>query len=99
MKQRKFAVCTFWATSASVSAKQKELAPLKQLFVLTLQPSPPLHAQKVRTDLHAFFATLLRSLGVGVFFLLIIAYFPFCLSYCCILSSLVFHCHPERNEV
>ena len=25
-KQRKFAVCTFWATPASVSAKQKELA-------------------------------------------------------------------------
>ena len=32
-KQRKFAVCTFWATPASVSAKQKELASLKQLFV------------------------------------------------------------------
>jgi hypothetical protein len=32
-KQRKFAVCTFWATPASVSAKQKELASLKQLFL------------------------------------------------------------------
>ena len=32
-KQRKFAVCTFWATPALLYAKQKELASLKQLFV------------------------------------------------------------------
>ena len=30
---KKFAVCTFCATSALFSAKQKELASLKQLFV------------------------------------------------------------------
>ena len=35
----------------------------------TLQHSPPLHAQKVRPDISAFFyATSLRSLGCGVFF-------------------------------
>ena len=32
--KRKNQGCTFWTTSASVSAKQKELASLKQLFVL-----------------------------------------------------------------
>ena len=37
---------------------------------LTLQHSPPLHAQKVRPDLHIFYSTLLRSLGVFVYFLL-----------------------------
>ena len=31
-KQRKFAVCTFWATPASVSAKQKELAYAQTAF-------------------------------------------------------------------
>ena len=31
-KQRKFAVCTFWATPASVSAKQKELAVAQTAF-------------------------------------------------------------------
>ena len=31
-KQRKFAVCTFWATPASVSAKQKELADAQTAF-------------------------------------------------------------------
>jgi len=33
-KQRKSAGCTFWAIPKVVSAEQKELAPLKQLFVL-----------------------------------------------------------------
>jgi hypothetical protein len=32
-KQRKFAVCTFWATPVGDSAKEKELASLKQLFL------------------------------------------------------------------
>ena len=31
-KQRKFAVCTFWATPASISAKQKELADAQTAF-------------------------------------------------------------------
>jgi len=33
-KQRKSAGCTFWAIPKVVSAEQKELASLKQLFVL-----------------------------------------------------------------
>ena len=61
--RKKFAVCTFWPTPASVSAKQKELAPLKQLFVsnaptLTYVSRPKSEAGPVR-----FFARLLRSLG------------------------------------
>jgi len=38
-KQRKFAVCTFLPTPALFSAKQKELAPLKQLFVFNAPKS------------------------------------------------------------
>ena len=48
----------------------------------TLRKAPPLHAQKVRPDLSAFFcATSLRSLGCDVFF--------FCFA---------LFCHPERSK-
>ena len=46
--RKKFAVCTFWATSASVSAKQKELASLKQLFLLHGKEQKFLHASPRR---------------------------------------------------
>ena len=69
-KQRKFAVCTFCATPASVSAKQKELASLKQLFVFNAPKSTSASRQKSEAGPSRFYATLLRSLGVGVFFLL-----------------------------
>ena len=46
---------------------------------LTLQPSPPLHAQKVRPDLHAFYSTSLRSLRFDVFFFALLV-FSFILS-------------------
>ena len=66
---KKFAVCTFWATPALFSAKQKELASLKQLFVfhaptLTSASRPKSEAGPYRF----FFATSLRSLGCDVFF-------------------------------
>ena len=37
----------------------------------TLRKAPPLHGKKVRPDLCAFFATLLRSLGVFFFLFLL----------------------------
>ena len=67
-KQRKFAVCTFWATPASVSAKQKELATLKQLFVFNAPTLTSALRPKSEAGPLCFFATLLRSLGCGVFF-------------------------------
>ena len=45
-KQRKFAVCTFLPTPALFSAKQKELASLKQLFVFNAPKSTSASRQK-----------------------------------------------------
>ena len=45
-KQRKFAVCTFLPTPALFSAKQKELATLKQLFVFHAPKSTSASRQK-----------------------------------------------------
>ena len=71
-KQRKFAVCTFWATPASVSAKQKELASLKQLFVFNAPTLTSASRPKSEAGPFRFFcATSLRSLGCGVFFFLL----------------------------
>ena len=67
-KQRKFAVCTFWATPASVSAKQKELASLKQLFVFNAPTLTSASRPKSEAGPLRFYATLLRSLFVGVYF-------------------------------
>ena len=61
-KQRKFAVCTFWATPASVSAKQKELASLKQLFVFNAPTLTSASRPKSEAGPNYFFATSLRSL-------------------------------------
>jgi hypothetical protein len=66
-KQRKFAVCTFWATPASVSAKQKELASLKQLFVFNAPTLTSASRPKSEAGPFYFFATSLCSLNVGVF--------------------------------
>ena len=67
-KQRKFAVCTFWATPASVSAKQKELATLKQLFVFNAPTLTSASRPKSEAGPLCFFcATSLRSLDVYVF--------------------------------
>ena len=38
----------------------------------TLRKAPPLHGKKVRPDLSAFFATLLRSLGCDAFFFVLL---------------------------
>ena len=66
---KKFAVCTFWATPALFSAKQKELASLKQLFVFYAPKSTSASRPKSEAGPFCFFATLLRSLGCDVFFL------------------------------
>ena len=78
-KQRKFAVCTFCATPALFSAKQKELASLKQLFVFYAPKSTSASRPKSEAGPFCFYATSLRSLGYGVFF-------SFCLVF------LFFHC-------
>ena len=67
-KQKKFAVCTFGATPASVSAKQKELASLKQLFVFNAPTLTSASRPKSEAGPFCFYATSLRSLGWGVFF-------------------------------
>ena len=66
-KQRKFAVCTFLPTPVLFSAKQKELASLKQLFVFHAPKSTSALRQKSEAGPYCFFTTSLRSLGVGVF--------------------------------
>ena len=81
-KQRKFAVCTFGATPASVSAKQKELASLKQLFVFHAPTLTSASRPKSEAGPFCFFATSLRSLGCDVFF--------FSFAHC--------FCHPERSK-
>ena len=63
MKQRKFAVCTFLPTPALFSAKQKELASIKQLFVFHAPKSTCASRQKSEAGPLCFFATSLRPLG------------------------------------
>ena len=53
-KQRKFAVCTFLPTPALFSAKQKELATLKQLFVFYAPKSTSALRQKSEAGPSAF---------------------------------------------
>ena len=75
-KQRKFAVCTFWTTPALFSAKQKELASLKQLFVFHAPKSTS--ASRLKSEagpLCFFYATSLRSLGCDVFFFSLRSFF------------------------
>ena len=75
-KQRKFAVCTFLPTSALFSAKQKELATLKQLFVFHAPKSTS--ASRLKSEagpLCFFYATSLRSLGCDVFFFSLRSFF------------------------
>ena len=60
-KQRKGAGCTFLATPVGCSAKEKELASLKQLFLFyALHHSLRFTPKKMRPE--SFDATLLRSL-------------------------------------
>jgi hypothetical protein len=70
-KQRKFAVCTFWTTPALFSAKQKELASLKQLFVFHAPKSTSASRPKSEAGPFCFYATSLRSLGVWCFLFLL----------------------------
>ena len=72
-KQRKFAVCTFLPTPALFSAKQKELASLKQLFVFNAPKSTSASRQKSEAGPVRFGATLLRSLKLYVFFVSLVA--------------------------
>ena len=67
-KQRKFAVCTFCATPASVSAKQKELASLKQLFVFHAPTLTSASRPKSEAGPLCFFLRIIASLVGGVVF-------------------------------
>ena len=64
-KQRKFAVCTFLPTPALFSAKQKELATLKQLFVFYAPKSTFASRQKSEAGPLCFYLCNIASL-VGV---------------------------------
>ena len=67
-KQRKFAVCTFWATPALFSAKQKELATLKQLFVFYAPKSTSASRPKSEAGPYCFFGQhRFARWGCGVF--------------------------------
>ena len=61
-KQRKGTGCTFLAIPSAVSAKQKELASLKQLFVFNAPKSTSASRSKSEAGPLCSFATLLRSL-------------------------------------
>ena len=75
-KQRKFAVCTFWATPASVSAKQKELASLKQLFVFYAPTLTSASRPKSEAGPFCFFLCNIASLvGVWCFLSLLRSFF------------------------
>ena len=63
-KQRKFAVCTFWATPALFSAKQKELASLKQLFVFHAPKSTSASRPKSEAGPFCFFCNIASLVGV-----------------------------------
>ena len=66
--KRKFAVCIFLPTPALFSAKQKELASLKQLFVFNAPKSTSALRQKKRTDLYPFWGGVnFASLVLGLF--------------------------------
>ena len=88
---KKFAVCTFWATPALFSAKQKELASLKQLFVFNAPKSTSASRQKSEAGPVRFGATLLRSLKLYVYFVSLVARW-------CFLCFAFTFCHPERSE-
>ena len=62
--RKKFAVCTFLPTPALFSAKQKELASLKQLFVFNAPTLTYASRPKSEAGPFCFYATSLRSLGV-----------------------------------
>ena len=88
-KQRKGTGCTFLAIPSAVSAKQKELASLKQLFVFNAPTTSSISRQK-RWGRN-FGATLLRSLLVIVFLF----------TRCSLLFSSSFlacTCHPEERS-
>ena len=82
-KQRKFAVCTFLPTPALFSAKQKELASLKQLFVFYAPKSTFASRQKSEAGPLCFFMQH-RFARWGVMF--------------SFLASLVLFCLRERSE-
>ncbi|MBR5193772.1 MAG: hypothetical protein IKW37_05120, partial [Bacteroidaceae bacterium] len=68
--RKKIAVCTFLPTPALFSAKQNELASLKQLFVFNAPNNTSASRQKSEAGPYCFFATSLRSLGCDVSFFL-----------------------------
>ena len=96
-KQRKFAVCTFWATLVSVSAKQKELASLKQLFVFNAPTLTSASRPKSEAGPSYFLLNIASLVGsVCVLFASLIFLFT---SLFIVFFFAVFPCHPERNEV
>ena len=66
-KQRKFAGCTFLPTPALFSAKQKELAALKQLFVFYAPKSTSASRQKSEAGPFRFFRNIASLVGCGCF--------------------------------
>ena len=64
---KKFAVCTFLPTPALFSAKQKELASLKQLFVFYAPKSPCASRQKSEAGPFRFFRNIATLVGCGCF--------------------------------
>ena len=67
-KQRKFAVCTFLPTPALFSAKQKELASLKQLFVFNAPKSTSASRQKSEAGPLSFLRNIADARWCGCFF-------------------------------
>ena len=64
---KKFAVCTFLPTPALFSAKQKELALLKQLFVFHAPKSISASRQKSEAGPYRFFRNIASLVGCGCF--------------------------------
>ena len=79
---KKFAVCTFWATPALFSAKQKELASLKQLFVFHAPKSTSASRPKSEAGPYRFFLHIASLVGCGCFLFQLRSFF----------------CHPERSK-
>ena len=64
--KRKFAVCIFLPTPALFSAKEKELATLKQLFLLHGKERKFLHASQLKAGPSEKDSNALRCLNVDV---------------------------------
>ena len=98
-KQRKFAVCTFLPTPALFSAKQKELASLKQLFVFYAPKSTSASRQKSEAGPLCFFLRNIASLVGGWCFLFFASLFFVIQSGAKRSEGSRVHPHHERSDV